>query len=237
MRTEVEIVARPDRSPRVAAAGGLAARQTGPNTIHLISTAATPLGGDSIVLHVTVKAGAVLHLRTVAATIALPARDRWDSTTEWFVDVAEGGRLHLDPEPTIVAGGAEHRADTTVTAHPDSTVIIAEHVQLGRAEEAPDVRARARWASALRVDVGAAPVLRHRLALGAPDGSGHRALSSVFRFPDDRPGEVSPVAYAARLELARPDAVPGSTLTTALDTSAARTRQLCDDLDLAAVHT
>ncbi|MFW0796873.1 urease accessory protein UreD [Gordonia sp. CPCC 205515] len=237
MQTEIDIVAPAGRSARVAAVGGLAARQTGPNAIHLISTAATPLGGDSIVIRVVVEAGATLHLRTVAATIALPARDRLDSTTEWHIDVAEGARLHVDPEPTIVAGGAQHGSTTTVTAHRDSTVIIAEHAQLGRAEESFAVRTRARWSGALRVDIGGLPILRHRLTLGDPAGGGHRAVSSVFRFPDERPATVSPVAYAARLELTRPHDIPGSTLTTALDSSTTRARGLCDDLELDVART
>lgn len=232
MHTEIEIIALAGRSARVRSVGGLAARVTGPDTIHLISTAATPLGGDSIVIRVVVQAGAALHLRTVAATIALPARDRPDSTTEWHLDVAEGARLHVDPEPMIVAGGAAHRTTTTVVAHPDSTVIVAEHAQLGRAAESPEMHARARWSGAVRVDVGGAPVLRHRLELGTPGGGGHRAVGSVFRFPDERSAAVSPIAYAARLELARPQGIPGSTLTSALDATIARARRHCDELEL-----
>ncbi|MGC4963333.1 urease accessory protein UreD [Gordonia sp. DT101] len=232
MHTEIEIVARCGRSPRVAATGGLALRRTGPESAHLISTAATPLGGDTIAVRVTVEAGAVLHLRTVAATIALPSAERIDSSSEWFIQVADGGRLHLDPEPIVVAGGAHHRTSTSVVAHPDATVIIAEHAQLGRVTELPEHIARARWEGSLRVDIGGGPVLRHRLALG---GTGHRAVSSVFRYPDTRPADVSPDAYAARLELARPPGVNGATLTTALAPTTTRARTSCDELDLAPV--
>ena len=35
------------------AAGGLAARDTEPDTVHLVSAAATPLGGDTIALRVS----------------------------------------------------------------------------------------------------------------------------------------------------------------------------------------
>ncbi len=38
-------------------AGGVAARRTGADTVHLVSTAATPLGGDAIHLRVVVEAG------------------------------------------------------------------------------------------------------------------------------------------------------------------------------------
>ncbi|NDZ95582.1 urease accessory protein UreD [Streptomyces sp. SID6673] len=230
MHTEIEIVARRGRSPRVTASGGLALRRTGPESAHLISTAATPLGGDTIAVCVSVEAGAVLHLRTVAATIALPSADRVDSSSAWTIEVADGGRLYLDPEPIVVAGGAHHRTTTRVVAHPDATVIIAEHAQLGRLTELPEHVVRARWEGSLSVDIGGGPVLRHRLALG---GTGHRAASSVFRYPDSRPSEVSADAYAARLELARPPGANGATLTTSLAPTTTRARTLCDDLDLA----
>ncbi|MYR05416.1 urease accessory protein UreD [Gordonia sp. SID5947] len=232
MHTEIEIVARRGRSPRVSASGGLALRRTGAESAHLVSTAATPLGGDTITVRVTVEAGAVLHLRTVAATIALPSADRVDSTSEWSVDVADGGRLLLDPEPIVIAGGADHRSSTSVVAQPGATVIIAEHAQLGRATELPEHVARARWEGSLRVDIGGAPVLRHRLMLGGTAATGHRAAGSVFRYPDMRPAEVSTDAYAARLELARPPGVNGATLTTALAPTTTRARALCDDLEL-----
>ncbi|RPA19954.1 urease accessory protein UreD [Gordonia sp. OPL2] len=233
MHTEIAIVARAGRSPRVTASGGLAVRQTGIDTVHLISTAATPLGGDTIDVRVFVESGASLHVETVAATLALPARHRIDSTMSWTIEVAEGARLFLDPQPTVVAAGADHRTVTDIVAATTSTVIVAEHAQLGRREETPDHAARARWRGSLRLDVGEMPVLRHQLALGGPDGTGHRAVSSVVRYPDERAGDVSPHAYAARLELPRPAGVLGATLTTGLASSAQAARVLCDELDLA----
>ncbi|MFW0785040.1 urease accessory protein UreD [Gordonia sp. CPCC 206044] len=234
MHTEVEIVAVPGRSPRTRSIGGLAVRQTGPDTVHLIGTAATPLGGDTISVRVSVAAGAALTIRTVAATIALPARERLDSRMDWHIDVGDGARLRVDPEPTIVAGGAHHHTATHVTAHPDATVVIAEHAQLGRAEETPEHLTRAQWDGALHIDIGGTPLLRHRLALGGPERT-HGAVGSVFRYPDTRPAEVSATAYATRLDLARPAGVAGSTLTTALAATAAAARALCDEIELTSV--
>ena len=57
MHSDVLIVARPARQPRIECAGGVAARATEPNTVHLVSTAATPLGGDTIALRVVVERG------------------------------------------------------------------------------------------------------------------------------------------------------------------------------------
>ncbi len=210
----------------------MAVRQTGPSSLHLIGTAATPLGGDSITVRVVVEAGATLHLETVAATIALPSRERLDSRMDWWLEVGAGARLYVDPEPTIVAAGAEHRTDTKVIAAPDATVIVAEYAQLGRGTETQEHAARARWQGGLHVDVAGAPVLRHRLALEGLRGVGHRAVGSVFRYPDERAADVSPTAYATRLELARPAGVAGSTLTTAVTGSATAARAVCDELDL-----
>lgn len=55
-------------------------------------------------------------------------------------------------------------------------------------------------------------------------------MSSVFRHPDDRPEDVHPTAFAARLRLAG-----AATLTSALGTSVAGTRRLADSLDAAAL--
>ena len=110
MRSEVVIVARPDRSPRLECSGGIAARRTGPDTVHLVSAAATPLGGDTIHLRVVVEPGARLRVRTAAATVTLPGAACVESHASWCLDVA--GTLDLDPQPTIVAGTSRHFART-----------------------------------------------------------------------------------------------------------------------------
>ena len=48
MRSDVVIVATPNRSPRIECSGGIAARLTDTDTVHLVSSVATPLGGDAI---------------------------------------------------------------------------------------------------------------------------------------------------------------------------------------------
>ena len=79
---------RPDR--RVAAAvtphrmrGGVAGRRTDPDTVHLVSAAATPLGGDTISIRVVVEAGARLRVRTAAATVAMPGATTTESHALW----------------------------------------------------------------------------------------------------------------------------------------------------------
>ena len=56
MHSEVLIVAAAGRLPRIEYRGGLAARATLPDTVHLVSAAATPLGGDTISVRVVVPA-------------------------------------------------------------------------------------------------------------------------------------------------------------------------------------
>ena len=103
MRSEVVIVARRDRSPRLECSGGIAARRTGPDTVHLVSAAATPLGGDTIHLRVVVEPGARLRVRTAAATVTLPGAACVDSHASWCLDVA--GTMNWDSAARISGGG------------------------------------------------------------------------------------------------------------------------------------
>ncbi|WP_433602839.1 urease accessory protein UreD [Nocardia sp. CA-135953] len=199
MRTEVRIVAAVGTLPDIHASGGLAARRTGPDTVHLIGTAATPLGGDELDIEIVVGAGARLVVRSVAATIALPSTRTPLSLAHWHFDVA--GELDFDPEPTIVAGGAHHHAVTEVRLTPDARLRLRERVQIGRTGEDGGG-----WRGDLIADIGALPLLRHRLELGAGGAADDnlaapRALDSELVYPDDRPVETDRLV-ASRLPLA-----------------------------------
>ncbi|MET8779358.1 urease accessory protein UreD [Nocardia sp. NPDC004654] len=201
MRTDLRIVATTDALPEIHASGGLAARRTGPHTVHLVGTAATPLGGDELHISVTVGQGARLAVRSVAATIALPAATTRISCARWLFEVAEGGELDVETEPLIVAGGADHRAVTTVRLAADARLRLRERVQIGRAGED-----RGAWRGDLIADLDGLPLLRHRLELGcaaATDDalSASRALDSELVYPDDRPVETFGL-HATRLPLA-----------------------------------
>ena len=80
----------------------MAARRTDADTVHLVSAAATPLGGDTIRVRVVVEPGARLRVRSAAATMAMPGTATMESRASWDLEVA--GDLDLDPQPTIVAG-------------------------------------------------------------------------------------------------------------------------------------
>ena len=209
MHTEVFLETAQGRSPRIRACGGLAARQTGVDVLHLISTAATPLGGDTIDIHVDVGPGSDLTLFSVAATLALPSRGEPRSQLNWHVTVADGARLVIDPLPTIVAAHAVHHSDTTVSVAGSGTVRICERVQIGRSGEDDGA-----WSGRLSADIDGTAAIRHRLRLGKADhdrlGS-PAVLISEFCYPDERADLVHPAAVAARLGLAA-----GGSLTTVL---------------------
>jgi urease accessory protein len=160
MRSDVLIVASPGRSPRMDCRGGIAARLTSADTVHLVSAAATPLGGDQIRVRVVVEAGARLRLRSAAATIALPGADTPQSNIFWMLDVA--GDLDVDLPPTIVAGPARHLSSTTLSGTGSSRIRLRERIQIGRSDERQGF-----WSGAVYADIDGSPWLRHRVELGA----------------------------------------------------------------------
>ncbi|MFD4182359.1 urease accessory protein UreD [Rhodococcus sp. NPDC058514] len=190
MRTALTIVAERGRSPRIEASGALAARITGHATVHLISAAATPLGGDHLEIALRVGPGASLTVRSVAAALALPGADELVSTARWRIEVDRDAELVLDPEPTVIAAAAVHRTMTQLELTSTSRVTVRERTQIGRAGEAGG-----QWSGALHADLDGVPLLRHRLELGAGT-VGHDALDapmavlSELVFPDDRPAVV-----------------------------------------------
>ncbi|MBC7303592.1 MAG: urease accessory protein UreD [Nocardia sp.] len=208
MRTELSIVAAPGGLPRIDAVGGLAGRHTGIDTVHLIGTAATPLGGDELHITIVVRPGARLVVRSVAATIALPGADTMVSNAHWHFEIGEGAELDFDPEPTIVAGGAHHHVVTTVQVAPDARLRLRERVQVGRSGEHGGG-----WRGDLLADLGEMPLLRHRLELGSGASTDDRlgaarALDSELVYPDDRP------AWSATVDEVRLPLAAGGSLTT-----------------------
>jgi urease accessory protein len=182
MLSDVLIVARPDRAPSIECAGGVAARRTDADTVHLVSAAATPLGGDTIRVRVVVEPGARLRVRSAAATMALQGSATMESRASWELEVA--GLLDLDPQPTIVAGQARHLSTTRLTLTGDGRARLRERVQIGRSYEREGF-----WSGSMHADVDGAPLLRHRVELGtgsvADDDLGTPlACVSELRYPE-----------------------------------------------------
>jgi urease accessory protein len=152
-----------------------------------------------MLLRVVVGAGALLRLRSTAATIALPGAQTSVSHAEMCLEIA--GRLDIDLQPTVVAADAVHRTAVVAAVDRSGAIRLRERVQIGRTGEGQGF-----WTGSLRADVDGQPLLRHRLELGAggvaDDVLGApRACVSELRYPDG-----SDCAYppgSVRLELAR----------------------------------
>ncbi|BBZ44104.1 urease accessory protein UreD [Mycobacterium parmense] len=201
MHSRVLVVASSNRLPRIeCCGGGVAARCTAPDTVHLVSAAATPLGGDSIDIRVVVAANATLRLRSAAATVALPGAGTPTSHARWQLEVA--GTLDVDLEPTVVAADARHLSDATLILRDDARVRFRERVQIGRCDERQGF-----WSGSLRVDRDGQPVLRHRVEVGAGSLADDRiaaprAAVSEFRCPPGAFASSTLVAGSTVLTLA-----------------------------------
>ncbi|TGD88200.1 urease accessory protein [Mycolicibacterium sp. CH28] len=182
MRSDVVVVAQRGRLARIECHGGIVARHTEPDTVHLVSAAATPLGGDTIAIRVVVEPGARLRLRTAAATVVLPGASARESWACWNLEV--GGDLDVDPEPTVVAADAHHISEVRACLSGAARLRIRERVQIGRSGEREGY-----WSGALCADADGGPLLRHRVELGpgsvADDALGAPlACVSELRYPE-----------------------------------------------------
>jgi urease accessory protein len=200
MRSRVLVIAYANRLPRIECGGGVAARCTAPDTVHLVSAAATPLGGDSIDLRVIVERGARLRLRSAAATVALPGADVPTSHAHWEVRVT--GSLDIDLEPTVVAADARHITSAAFFLHDGAQVRFRERVQVGRCEEREGF-----WSGSLRADCDARPLLRHQVELGAGSPADDiiaapRASIHELRYPETAFADTAIDAGSTVLKLA-----------------------------------
>jgi urease accessory protein len=190
------IVASRDRLPRIECSGALAARLTARDTVHLVSAAATPLGGDFLHLRVVVEPGCRLRVRTAAATVALPGANTNESHAIWSLDVA--GALDLDPEPTIVAATSRHHTSTRLDLGENGRIRLRERVQIGRSDERQGF-----WSGSLHADIDGTPLLRHRIELGSGAVADDEiatplAAISELHYPDaDAETAGMPLALAA----------------------------------------
>jgi urease accessory protein len=160
MRSEILVVAHPDRMPRIECRGAIQGRHTSPDTVHLVSSAITPLGGDTIAVRLVVEPRARLRLRSAAATLTLPGPETRTSHSDW--DCVVAGDLDVDLEPTVVAGDSRHLSSIRVDITAAGRVRWRERVQIGRSGEREGF-----WSGSLHADIDGAPLLRHRVELGA----------------------------------------------------------------------
>lgn len=172
--------------------------------VHLVSSAAGPLGGDELTLTIVVGPGAELTLAGVAATIVLPGQHGELSRSTVHMELMAGARVAYLPEPTVVTRRARHEALLTVALAPDAHLTTRETLVLGRdGEPAGDLT------TTLHVTRDGRPVLRQRLAVTAETLMGNRVLATELSTCDTR--ERASDTWWSRTRLAA-----GGTLTTVL---------------------
>jgi urease accessory protein len=179
-----------------------------PDAVYLVAAAGGPVGGDRLELRIEVGTDAFLRLRTVAASVALPAPDGAESVLTVTVTVAPGGALEYLPEPMVVADGARHTTEIQVDLATGSSLVLRDELVLGRhAERGGFCRTR------LRVDYAGRPLLRHEVTIDGADEvsqgpailAGHRAFGTLLRAGELRAGEPTPSAIAPEATPSPPD--------------------------------
>jgi urease accessory protein len=147
----------PPRLVRRLDAAPVAWRAT-PDAVYVVGTAASPVGRDDVRIDVSVESGAVLTLRSAAATVAWRGAGTSHHIT---AAVADSATLDWHPQPLIATAGCRHRQRARVRLQGRGRVRWAEEVLLGRHGEQPgglDLR--------LDVDLDGIALLRHQLTLG-----------------------------------------------------------------------
>jgi urease accessory protein len=186
-----------------------------PDGLHIVGSAAGPIGGDDIHLDITVAGGAALTVRTVAAQVALPGPDGRPSSSTITATVGAGATLRWLPDPLVLAAACDHRLTVTLSLSPTATLVWREEIVLGRTGEVGGSLLQR-----LRVDRGDRPLLRNDLALGprwpgagGPAGSGgDRVVANLLVVGQPvRQLGVDPSVRAAICRVA-----PGAVLVTAV---------------------
>lgn len=166
---------------RVLADGpALAVRRTGPSRgpcaqVHLVGTAAGPMGGDEVEVGVVLGPGARLEVLGVASSVILPGRHQARSRLHLDLEVAAGAELVCALPVVVVTGRAEHAVTTTARLAGDARLRLVDAVRLGRHGEPGGW-----WRGSLDVTRDGAPLLRQTTSLGEDPDDGLRALTSVL---------------------------------------------------------
>ncbi|MFI0463144.1 urease accessory protein UreD [Saccharopolyspora sp. 5N102] len=134
----------------------------GTAVVHLVNSAATPVGGDEVDLRVLVGPGARLRLRGTAATIALPGPHGETSRATVHIEVGAGGVVDYLPEATVISARADHQAEMTIELGDGARARCRETLVLGRYGETPG-----RMTTTTHVVRSGIPLLRQRLDIGA----------------------------------------------------------------------
>lgn len=176
----------------------------GEPVVHLVNSAASPLGGDDLTLTVHVGPRACLTLTGIAATVALPGLHGEKSRSTVHIELDEGATMAYLPEPTVITRRARHESILTVTLAAGARLRARETLVLGRANELPG-----ELTTRLDVTREGRPVLRQQLTVTADVLMGKRVLATELSTSDT--GDTASGEWWSRTRLAA-----GGTLTTAL---------------------
>jgi urease accessory protein len=150
----------------------------GPELV-LVGAAAGLLEGDAVTIDLRLGPGALLTVRSTAATLAHPCPGGGWTEMTVTATLAPGAVLAWLPEPLVACGGCCHRSRSTVDLDEGAAAVWYEACTFGRSSERAG-------AVQLRLDVTLAgrPLLRDGLKY--PDGAetpavlgGHRHTGSV----------------------------------------------------------
>ncbi|GAB1515698.1 urease accessory protein UreD [Actinophytocola sp. KF-1] len=172
--------------------------------VHLVNSAASPLGGDDLTLTVRLGPHACLTLAGIAATVALPGPHGEPSRTTVRVVLAEGARLAYLPEPTVITRRARHTSVFVAELGPDAHLHTRETVVLGRDGERPG-----ELTTTTDLTRCGYPVLRQTLHVTPEVLLGNRVMATELSTHDERDTASGP--WWSRTRLAA-----GGTLTTSL---------------------
>lgn len=154
-----------------------------PGGVHLVGSAAGPIGGDALRVDVEVHARARLAVRSAAATVALPGPSGAPSTMAVYLVVGEGAVLDWLPDPLVAVRECDHRSAAVIDLAAGAALSFREEFVFGRHNE-PSGSVRSR----LRVDRDRRPLYRNELVVGprwpgseGPSGTGGaRAFGSLL---------------------------------------------------------
>jgi urease accessory protein len=143
--------------------------------LHLVNTAAGPLGGDRLRISLELRPGTRARLRSVAASVAQRG-DGTGSSHHLEVAVGEGAHLDGDLEPLVAASGCDHTGSVTIHLAAGASVRWRDELVLGRTGERPG-----RCTSTLRIEREGTPVLHHAVSTAVTgwDGPAVTAGSKV----------------------------------------------------------
>lgn len=139
----------------------------------VVGSAAGPVGGDELDLHIRVAPHAHVGIGSAAATIVWPGPDGARSTMSLTIDVGAGAHVDWNPWPTVSVAGSDHVMSTSIRLAQGATCRVVEQLALGRGDE-PSGRLDA----TVRIARDGTTIVHHRERFG-PGVPGWGATTSI----------------------------------------------------------